>query len=166
MIMKLYRALSTLLALTGLVALGGVVSGQAPPSNVIRHTTRADLVPQAGPLEIVQLTIDFVPGAASNMHYHSGVAHTTVLAGAITVRTADGDQQVGVGESWTDAPGAVHQALNLGDTPAVVVASFVQPKGAMITIPVASLQSPGPTLPPARPTTGDGNCAEDPSSCE
>lgn len=147
--MQRSRAFAILLTLTSLVAVTGVVSGQTPPSTVIRHTTRADLVPQAGPLEIVQLTIDFVPGAASNVHYHSGVAHTTVLAGTITVRTADSEQLVGVGESWTDAPGGVHQALNLGDTPAVVVASFVQPKGAMVTIPVASLESPGPTPSPA-----------------
>ena len=60
------RALAVLLALAGVLAAPGVGAAQAPPSNTTRHTTRTDLVPPAAPqeLEIVQLTIDFVPGAA------------------------------------------------------------------------------------------------------
>ena len=164
--MKRTRPLAILLAVVGLMVAGGVVSGQAPPSNVTRHTSSADVVPQAGPLEVVQSIIDFVPGAATPIHYHSGTAHTTVLAGAITLRHAGGDRHVGVGESWTDLPGVVHQALNLGDTPASVAVAFVQPKGAMVTVPVPSLESPGPTLPRALPDTGDGSCEDDPSACE
>jgi quercetin dioxygenase-like cupin family protein len=162
--MQRYRAVAILLALTSLVAVTSVVSGQAPPSNVTRHTTRADVVPQAGPLEVYQLIIDFVPGAASTIHYHSGTSHNTVLAGEITIRYVDGERLVGVGESWTDAPFVVHQAMNLGDTPAIVAASFVQPTGTTVSIPVASLQSPAPT-PPTLPTTADSSC-EDSTTCE
>lgn len=161
-----YRPVAILLAVAGLLAASGVVAGQPPPSNVARHTTRADVIPQAEPMEVVQIIFDFVPGAASTVHYHSGTSHNTVLAGEITVRYADGEQRVGVGQAWTDAPGVVHQAVNLGDTPATVVAVSVQPKGAPVTVPVASLQSPGPTLPPALPNTGDGSCEDDPSACE
>jgi quercetin dioxygenase-like cupin family protein len=166
MSMKRSHAFSILIALTGLVAVGGVVSGQTPPRNVTRHTTNADIVPQAGPLEVYQLIIDFVPGAASAVHYHSGTSHNTVLAGEITIRYVDGERVVGVGEGWTDAPFVVHQAVNLGSVPATVAASFIQPKGTMVTIPVDSLQSPGPTPPPAPPTTGDGSCEEDAGACE
>jgi hypothetical protein len=102
--MQRYRAAAILLALTSLVAVTGVVSGQTPPSNVTRHTTRADVAPQAGPLEMYQLIIDFVPGAVSTIHYHSGTSHNTVLAGVITIRYVDGERVVGVGERWTDAP--------------------------------------------------------------
>ena len=157
------RALAVLLALVGVLAAPGVGAAQAPPSNTTRHTTRTDLVPPAAPLEleIVQLTIDFVPGAASSVHYHSGFSHNTVLAGALTVRHADGEQRVGVGEGWSDLPGVVHQALNLGDEPATVVTSFIQPKGAPVTVPVESLQSPGP--PPAARAAADGSGGPAPS---
>ncbi len=164
--MTRYRPLAILLAAAGLLAMSGVVASQTPPSNTTRHTTSADVIPQAGPLEVVQSIIDFVPGAASTVHYHSGTTHNTVLAGELTVRYATGEQRVGVGQAWTDAPGVVHQAVNLGSTPATVAAVFVQPKGAMVTVPVASLQSPGPTLPRALPNTGDGSCEDDPARCE
>lgn len=147
--MQRYRTAAILLALTSLVTVTSVVSGQTPPSNVTRHTTRANIAPQAGPLEVYQLIIDFAPGATSPFHYHSGTSHNTVLAGVITVRYADGEQMIGVGQSWTDPPFIVHQAMNLGTTPAVVAASFVQPTGALVSIPVASLHSPAPTLPSA-----------------
>jgi quercetin dioxygenase-like cupin family protein len=152
--MQRYRAAAILLVLTSLVAATGVVSGQTPPSNVTRHTTRADIVPQAGPLEVYQLIIDFVPGAASAIRYHSGTSHNTVLAGELTIRYVDGERVVGVGESWTDAPFVVHQAMNLGDIPATVAASFVQPRGTTVSIPVASLQSPAP-IPPGLPATAE-----------
>jgi quercetin dioxygenase-like cupin family protein len=163
--MQRCRAFAMLIPLTGFIAFSGVVSAQAPPSNTTRHTTRADVAPQAAPLEVVQLTIDFVPGAASSIHYHSGVSHNTVLAGELTIRYADGERRVGVGEGWTDEPGVVHQAFNLGDKPATVVASFVQTKGAMVTIPVASFRAQNPTLPRALPNAGDGSCEAD-VACE
>lgn len=123
---------------------GDVVASQ-PPSNTTRYTTRGDVIPQEGPLEVIQSIIDFPPGAASSVHYHSGTAHNTVIAGEITLRHAGSERRIGVGQAWTDAPGIVHQAVNLGGAPATVAAVFVQPKGAMATVPVPSLESPGPT---------------------
>src|SRR5215212_6043719 len=128
--MTRYRPVAILLAIVGLMAVTGVVSGQAPPSNVARYTTSGDVVPQAGPQEVIQTIFDFVPGAVTTIHYHSGTTHNTVLAGELTVRYANREQRVGVGQAWTDAPGVVHQAANLGSTPATVAAVFVQPKGA------------------------------------
>ena len=165
--MKRVRPLAILLAVVGLSLSTGVVASQLPPSIATRHDTSADLVPQAGPMEIVQLILDFAPGASTAPHYHSGTAHNTVLAGEITLRHAGSERRIGVGESWTDAPGVVHQAANVGSTPATVSAVFVQPKGAMRTVNVESLQSPGPVLPRVLPNTGDGSCEDDdPTTCE
>lgn len=117
-------------------------------------------------MEIVQLILDFAPGASTAPHYHSGTAHNTVLAGEITLRHSGSERRIGVGESWSDAPGIVHQAANVGSTQATVAVIFVQPKGAMRTVNVATLQSPGLTLPRALPNTGDGSCEDDPAACE
>ena len=82
-----------------------------------------------------------------------------MLAGALTVRHADGEQRVGVGEGWSDLPGVVHQALNLGDEPATVVTSFIQPKGAPVTVPDEYLQSPGPPAAAWAAAGGPGGAA-------
>ena len=155
--MKQRRTVAVLIAAVGLIAVSGAVASQLPASITTRHDTSADLIPQPGPMEIVQLILDFAPGAATAPHYHSGTAHNTVLAGEITLRHAGMEQRIGVGQSWTDAPGVVHQAANMGSTQATVSAVLVQPKGAMRTVNVESLQSPGLPLPRALPVTGDGS---------
>jgi len=160
------RLVAILLAVAGLLAAGGVVASQLPSSIATRHDTSTALVPQAGPMEIVQLILDFAPSASTAPHYHSGTAHNTVLTGEITLRHAGSERRIGVGQSWSDAPGVVHQALNEGTTPATVAVIFVQPRAAMRTVNVASLQSPGLSLPCALPNTGDGSCDDDPTACE
>ena len=164
--MKRSRPVAILLAGVGLILTAGVVAGQLPSTITTRHDTSTDLIPQAGPQEIVQLILDFAPGASTAPHYHSGTAHNTVLAGEITLRHAGSERRIGVGQSWSDAPGVVHQALNAGSTPATVAVIFVQPKGAMRTVNVPSLESPGPVVPRALPNTGDGGCEDDPAACE
>ena len=163
--MKRYRPVAILLAVVGLILTSGVLAGQLPMSIIQRHDTSADLVPQPGPLEVVQLILDWPAGVATAPHYHSGTAHNTVLAGEIRLRHAGSERRIGVGESWTDAPGVVHQALNEGSTQATVAVVFVQPKGAMRTVNVASLESPGLVVPRALPTTGDGSC-DDWADCD
>jgi quercetin dioxygenase-like cupin family protein len=163
---RIGAAAATLLALAGLIAVAGVAASQPSPGPVTRHDNSADIVPQAGPLEVSSVFFDFAPGASNPPHYHSGTTLNTVLAGTVTLRHAGSERLLTVGESWSDVPGDVHQVVNTGSTQATVSAVFVQPKGAMRSVNVPSLESPGPTLPRALPDTGDGSCEDDPSACE
>ena len=164
--MKRNRTVAIVLTIAGLIASAGVVAGQLPTSIISRHDTSADYMPQPGPTEMIQLILDWPAGVATAPHYHSGNVLNTVLAGEMTLRVGGTERRIGVGESWNDAPGVVHQALNEGNTPVTLAVIFVQPKGAMRTVNVPSLQSPGPSLPLALPNTGDGGCDDDPSACE
>ena len=102
--MKRSRALASLLAVVGLILTTGVVASQLPMSIIQRHDTSADLVPQPGPLEVVQLILDWPAGVATAPHYHSGTAHNTVLAGEITLRHAGSERRPSHKLHWRGEP--------------------------------------------------------------
>src|SRR5712691_12538704 len=60
--------------------------------------------------EVVQLVVDFPPGAWTSWHTHGGQAINLVLEGEITLRHGGLEQPHGAGLNWTDSTGQVHAA--------------------------------------------------------
>src|SRR5712691_968103 len=86
--------------------------------------------------EVVQLVVDFPPGAWTSWHTHGGQAINLVLEGEITLRHGGLEQPHGAGLNWTDSTGQVHAAGNIGPGKARLLTNFLLPKGAPQTIAV------------------------------
>lgn len=111
----------------------GMVEGELPPGPV--GISRGEMTSENVPAEytLVQLGLDFAPGAWTPLHYHGGDVLITVLEGEMTLRLDGEEFTYGEGESWIEPAGRVHAAGNNSDAPARVSGSFVLPIGAALT---------------------------------
>jgi LPXTG-motif cell wall-anchored protein len=98
----------------------------------------------AGEAKLVNVIVDFAPGAKTPEHTHGGPVLATVVAGTITLHEHGTTRVVNAGESWTEVPGNEHYAANEGVAPARISVASILPKSAALTTPVA--QAPA-TLP-------------------
>lgn len=109
----------------------------------------------AAQADLVQLVVDFEPGAWTSLHTHGGQAINLVLEGEITLRHGGMDQPYTAGQSWTDSTTQVHAAGNTGSGKARLLTNFLLPKGApQITVvqesqfgPVVTYEAKFPLLP-------------------
>src|SRR5437867_13448533 len=95
--------------LTGsLASAGGSVFGQSlPPGPTSRFQSTFDVVPPDSAFEIVQLVLDFGPGAWTPSHVHGGQTLNTVLGGEITLRERGAERRLRPGQAWSDRAGHV-----------------------------------------------------------
>jgi quercetin dioxygenase-like cupin family protein len=97
--------------------------------------------------ELVQLVVDFEPGAWTSLHTHGGQAINLVLEGEITLRHGGMDRPHRAGESWSDSTSQVHAAGNTGSGKARLLTNFLLPKGApQITVVEESRFGPAVTF--------------------
>jgi quercetin dioxygenase-like cupin family protein len=82
---------------------------------------------------LVQVILEFAPGAGVPLHHHGGPVVVTVLMGEITLRESGTERTVKAGESWTEQPGAPHAAFNKSSGVLRVAVSVLLPKGAEVT---------------------------------
>lgn len=84
--------------------------------------------------ETIMLTVEFAPGGTTGLHIHNGDEYTFVLQGTLEL-TAEGREtrRVTAGDAYHNPRGLVHQAKNVGDTPAIVKITFIIEKGKPIT---------------------------------
>ncbi len=146
--MKRLSGLTSLLAVLSLVLPARVALGQqAGVTTVIEKRFQAADPPADA--EVLQVVLDFAPGAWTPVHVHGGPAYVTVLEGAMILRMAGMDQTFAAGEGWIDNPDEPHAAGNDGSAPARVAVTFVLPKGAPPTTVVETgtqaVVPPGPT---------------------
>jgi len=118
---------------------------QGVPGPTTRYQFRTEGVPLAAPFEVVQLVLDFVPGAWTPPHTHGGQGVVMVLDGTMTRRSEGVEAVFRPGESWVE-PGVVHEAGNATANRATVMVTFLLPKGA----PLTTVGTPG------LPNTGAG----------
>jgi quercetin dioxygenase-like cupin family protein len=86
--------------------------------------------------EVVQLVVDFPPGAWTSWHTHGGQAINLVLEGEITLRHAGMEHPHRAGQAWTDSSGEVHAAGNTGRGKARLLTNFLLPPGCTQTTAV------------------------------
>ena len=81
--------------------------------------------------------VELPPGSAEGRHTHSAEVYGYVLEGAISLEI-EGKPTVTLkaGETFSIAPGQVHQASNNGSAMAKIVAMFVAEKGKPLTTQV------------------------------
>jgi len=132
----------------------GGSSQQPPPgpTKVYESKVAVAKVPAQG--DLIQVLLDFAPGAWTPPHTHGGQTLNTVLEGEITLRENGADKALKPGEIWSDSPDQVHAAGNAGATKASLAVAFLLPKGAQLT----TVQAAVPVAAPATlPKTGEAD---------
>jgi quercetin dioxygenase-like cupin family protein len=113
----------------------------------------------AGEYDLVNLVLDFAPGAQIPLHYHGGPALVVGKNGVLTLRPEGGmEHTVTPGMAVNEKAGARHVMINTGSVDAGVFAGVLLPKGAELTTVVnAGADGSGsPAQPAGMPRTGQG----------
>src|SRR6185503_11194257 len=126
--------LTAMVAVLMLLLPDSIAFGQeTPPSATIRYKSTLEVAQPPSQFDLIEVVLDFAPGAWTRPHSHGGQGLITVLEGEITLRREGTEKVYKAGESWAEQPGAVHQAGNAGDEPAKLAALFLLPKDAQLT---------------------------------
>ena len=125
------------------------------PGPTVAYQGSYPLPVSAGEYDLVNLVLDFAPGAQIPLHYHGGPALVVGKDGELTLRPEGGmEHAVTSGMVVNEKAGARHVMINTGTVSASIFAGVLLPKGAELTTLV--------TAPPAEsantagmPRTGD-----------
>ncbi|MBI5057785.1 MAG: cupin domain-containing protein [Nitrospirae bacterium] len=103
------------------------------PGPATTYQAKMPVTLPGGEYDQMTLIIDFPPGAGFPEHMHGGYVLVIVLQGEITIKEKGSEKTIKAGESWTEAPGNLHSAVNAGASTARVVVNMLLPKGAEAT---------------------------------
>jgi len=117
------------MAAAGMDALGQA-SHAEPSGRKVVAESRFEATDAPAQAELVQLVVDFPPGAWTSIHTHGGQAIDLVLDGELTLRQNGIEQVYKSGQAWTERIGQVHAAGNTGSGQARLLTNFLLPKGA------------------------------------
>lgn len=123
-----------------------------PPVNVVYQAAMPLAVP-AGDAGLLGVVLNFAPGAGLPDHVHGGNRVVLVLDGEITLTEEGSVKTYKAGEFWTESPGHVHSAANLGGTHTSVALAVLLPAGAELTTVLPTTAS-GTGTPVGMPRTG------------
>jgi quercetin dioxygenase-like cupin family protein len=126
-------------------------SAAAPASGADAAAVPGPVAELAGDFEVVQLIVDFAPGAWTPSHTHGGMLVVTVRNGELTVRDEQGSETTyKPGESFVEVPGVYLEIGNAGADAASVATVALLPNGASLTTTKDGLSTdnapPGPTV--------------------
>ncbi len=143
------RILTTIVAVFTLVLPAAVALGQTPgPTPVYRTSMEVTGAPAT--FDVINLVLDFPPGAQTPLHTHGGHGIVTVLAGEVVHRPQGGEaRRVVAGDSFIETPGNPHTATNESQTTARVAFTLLLPKGSAVTTVEGDPSPnppPGPTM--------------------
>jgi quercetin dioxygenase-like cupin family protein len=125
---------------------GGPPSDQLPPGPKPAYRTGLPGLTMDGEFELVNLILEFAPGAATPPHSHGGPGIVTVIEGEV-VFGVEGrpDQVASPGGYYLDLPGTVHTAANKSSAPALVSFVIALPRGAAVTTVAGGTAGANPT---------------------
>jgi len=120
-------------AVIGLAALSLVVYATTIPVILgVGINPNAPLVD--GPATVTFRHLTTTPGDVGAWHYHPGVVHNVVIAGAIKVEDGCGDAPTHTtGQAFETSEGRVHRAINEGTVDAVEYNVFIREQGKPLT---------------------------------
>jgi quercetin dioxygenase-like cupin family protein len=134
------RAMSLPFAFFALAAvtLAGALAAQQPTSApAIKRTVllKQDLTIPGR--EAVMAVVEFPPGASEGRHTHPYAEVFAFVAEGTILLEVEGkpNATLKAGDSFTIAPGQIHQGINNGSTPAKLHVVFVAEKGKPLTTP-------------------------------
>src|SRR4051812_4976356 len=108
-------------------------SSDMPPGPTKLYEIKTAAKDPAAQFQVIEVVLDFAPGAWTPLHTHGGQTFNTVLEGEITMRENGTERVMKAGEGWSDTPDQVHQAGNNGTENARLLVTFLLPTGAQLT---------------------------------
>src|SRR5262245_3977150 len=128
----------SLAAIIGAAALVPASSQQPAPATKVT-TVMKEALPEFPGREVIMITLDIPPGAASPPHRHPGHhVFGYVLEGTYKIKIDQGPEMVLTkGQTFHEAPGQLHAVSANGSQtePAKVVAFLIVESGKPITVP-------------------------------
>lgn len=118
------------------------------------ETVAAVALQVAGPAHLVFVELTIQPGATTGWHWHPGPLLVVVKAGTLTRYGAAGQVSVhGAGDALVEPAGDhhVHCGVNHGGEPVVVLAAYLVPTGAPLSVDAALDELLGGVTYPAGP---------------
>lgn len=136
--------------LTNVVATG-VSTDPPPPGPTVAFQGDYPLTVAAGEYSLVNLVLDFSPGAEIPLHYHGGPAVLVGMDGTLTLRPEGGmEHTLGPGQVANEKAGVHHVMINTTSANARILAGVLLPKGAELTTVVTGQLT-------GMPATGSGD---------
>lgn len=103
--------------------------------------------PETAPAKVTAVIVNIAPGSSTGWHRHGTPMFAYLLEGALDIEYATGKRTtVKAGDAFMEAMSVGHIGSNLGDTPARVLAVYMQGADS-----VKTLMLPAPDTPPASP---------------
>lgn len=122
------------LLMIAVIAVGASALGAQParpPGTARTDLQRHDLsIPGR---EVVQLRVDFAPGASFPRHTHPGEEIIYVIEGSLEYEVAGKPVTVNAGGVLFVPAGTIHEARNVGTVPAAELGTYVVEKGKPLT---------------------------------
>jgi quercetin dioxygenase-like cupin family protein len=122
------------LFMIAVIAVGASALGAQParpPGTARTDLQRHDLsIPGR---EVVQLRVDFAPGASFPRHTHPGEEIIYVIVGSLEYEVAGKPVTVNAGGVLFVPAGTVHAARNVGSVPAAELGTYIVEKGKPLT---------------------------------
>jgi quercetin dioxygenase-like cupin family protein len=122
------------LLMIALLAVGASALGAPParpPGTARTDLQRHDLsIPGR---EVVQLRVDFAPGASFPRHTHPGEEIIYVIEGSLEYEVAGKPVTVNAGGVLFVPAGTIHAARNIGSAPAAELGTYIVEKGKPLT---------------------------------
>lgn len=115
------------------LALSASLSAASP--GVVHELLRQPLASQPG-TDVVMITVDYAPGAATPPHEHPGFVYAYVLEGAVVSQLDDESPKTFTkGEMWSESPGQHHEiSRNASSTQSARLLVFlIVPHGKPLT---------------------------------
>ena len=130
----------TYLVLAGALVLASASAAMAAdgPPGVQHRPVMQQALPNVPGDSLTAVVVQLAPGAVVPAHHHSGFVFAYVLSGTVRSQLNGGAaRDYAVGQSWTEPPGTEHTlTANPSKTePASLLAVFVAPTGAELTMP-------------------------------
>ena len=126
-------------------------SPNPPPGPTVPFQGDYPITVAAGDYSLVNLVLDFAPGAAIPLHYHGGPVVVVGMNGMLTLRPEGGQEHMVMpGDVMNEKAGARHVMINTSNADAAILAGVLLPKGAELTTVVAQ-------QPVGMPSTGVGS---------
>jgi quercetin dioxygenase-like cupin family protein len=131
--MKPVKLVAAALLIAGIGAAVHLSQAQQPPGIKRSDALRHDL--GVADREVIQVRVDFAPGASFGNHTHPGAEVAYVLEGTLEYRLEGRPPVVlKAGEALYIPPGAVHAARNVGTTNAAELATYIVEKGKPLLV--------------------------------
>ncbi len=108
-------------------------TGDLPPGPTKVYESRLEVNNSPTQLDVVQMLLNFAPGAWTPLHSHGGEVLITVVAGEMTVQKQGGETTYKSGDTWIEHAGDIHKAGNVTSAESSVAVTFLLPKGAQLT---------------------------------